>query len=271
MTNATHPTPYADVNTMLAELVSGVTSVLGDRIVGIYLDGSLASGDFDESSDIDFVVVTEDEVSEASFLKLQAMHAQLSAIDSPWAIQLEGSYLSRRAVRHHDPANAPYPNIERGQSERLKLVEHESSWVIHRHILWERGIVIQGPAPHTLIDPVSPDELRQAMAEVLRSWATHLLDEPAQMSSRGYQSYVVLSLCRILYTLEFGAVVSKRVAANWAQQTLDERWGLLIVRAWQGRQHPGESALPDDVSRTQDLIRFALERSQPYEQLTDEV
>jgi hypothetical protein len=32
-------------------------------------------------------------------------------------------------------------------------------WVIHRHMLREHGVVLAGPPPHTLIDPVQPDEL----------------------------------------------------------------------------------------------------------------
>ena len=42
-------------------------------------------------------------------------------------------------------------------------------------------------------------------------------------ASQGYQAYAILSMCRVLYTLEFGTVVSKPAAARWAQGTLDER------------------------------------------------
>ena len=51
----TYPTPYADVNSVLLELLTGVQNILGPHFVGMYLYGSLANGDFDQDSDVDFV------------------------------------------------------------------------------------------------------------------------------------------------------------------------------------------------------------------------
>ena len=263
---ANHPTPYSDVNELLSVLLSEVKEALGNHFIGMYLDGSLANGDFDQDSDIDFVVVTENDISGDLFLALRAMHERIAAIDSWWAIQLEGSYISRRAIRRHDPTHAMHPNIERGSSERLKMTRHDEDWVIHRHILRERGITLTGPAPRTLIDPVTPDELREAMLPVLNGWFALIPDNPAQIKSRGYQSYTVLSLCRILYTLRFGAVVSKPVAARWAQQTLDQRWAPLIERAWVGRQNAGLEAEENDIKETIGFINYILEQSRRTKQ-----
>jgi predicted nucleotidyltransferase len=53
------PTPYPDVNEVLLTLLDNVRAILGDYFTGMYLYGSLASGDFDpRRSDIDFLVVT---------------------------------------------------------------------------------------------------------------------------------------------------------------------------------------------------------------------
>ena len=252
------PTPYADVNAMLAKLVTEIKAILGEHIVGIYLDGSLANGDFDAASDIDFMVVTDEKISDAQFATLHAVHARLNAGESPWATQLEGSYLSRHAVRRHDAADALHPNIERGLGEQLKWAQHDAGWMVHRSILRERGIVIEGPAPHTLIDPVSPDDLRIAMREVLNGWGAQLLAEPHWLNGV-YQTYVVLTLCRILYTLDTGAVASKHVAVDWAKHALGPTWQPLIERAWLVRENSGASASPEDVSRTQDLIRLVMD------------
>jgi predicted nucleotidyltransferase len=48
----------AEVADLLAALIPGVEAALGDILVGIYLRGSLATGDFIETSDIDFLVAT---------------------------------------------------------------------------------------------------------------------------------------------------------------------------------------------------------------------
>jgi hypothetical protein len=263
--NPNDPTPYHEVNALLRVLSGSVRCVLGSHFVGMYLDGSLTSGDFDQDSDIDFVVVTDADIAGNLFAALQAMHDRLAATDSPWAIQLEGSYMSQHALRRYDPAHALHPNIERGEGERLKMALHDRAWAVHRCVLRERGITLTGPAPQTLIDPVSPEELQQAMLESLHGWATRLLDDPALMGTRGYQSYIVLTLCRILYTLEHGAVVSKPVAARWVQGTTGDRWTPLIERAWVGRHNPQWGAPPEDVDGTQDLIRYALGRGAEFE------
>jgi len=250
--------PYPEVAILLEELLESVQAILGDHFIGMYLEGSLASGDFDQDSDIDFVVVTDIDISGGLFSALQAMHDRIATIDSWCAIQLEGSYISRHALWRYDPAHALHPNIERGRGERLKMVEHDETWAVHRYVLRGQGITLAGPAPQTLIDPVAPADLRQAALKTLHGWAAQILDNPAQMKDCGNQSYIVLTLCRILYTLHHGTVVSKPVAARWAQETLGNRWATLIERAWTGRHNPGLEASPDDVSGTLEFIRFAI-------------
>jgi len=259
------PTPLPEVNVILQELLKKAHNVLGSHFIGMYLDGSLTSADFDEDSDIDFVVVTDEDISGNLFLTLQAAHEQIAALDSRWAIQLEGSYISRQGLRRYDPDHALHPNIERGSSERLKMAYHNESWATHRYVLRERGITIIGPAPQTLIDPISPNDLRRAMQPLLHNWLMPILNNPNAPYYRGGQSYTVLSLCRILYTLHYGDVVSKRVAAHWAQETLDETWVALIDRAWVGRHNPQLRAEADDVKGMLDFIRFTLERGQKFD------
>lgn len=258
------PMPDAAVNALLHDVLVSVRAILGAQFVGMYLDGSLTTGAFDAASDIDFVVVTEDEVSPALFAALHAMHDRFAALPTPWATELEGSYIGRRALRRYDPANARHPNIERGPGERLKWAEHHADWVIHRAVLRERGITLVGPPPHTLIDPISPTALRQAMRSILDSWIVHFLDDPAPLRGRGYQSYLVLTLCRVLYTLHHGAVASKPVAAQWAQHRLDPRWSPLIERAVAARLNSAGAAAEADVRETLLFMRYTLEEAQPW-------
>jgi hypothetical protein len=45
---------HPEVNSVLQKLLSGVRALLGDHFVGMYLDGSLAIGDFEPGkSDLD--------------------------------------------------------------------------------------------------------------------------------------------------------------------------------------------------------------------------
>ena len=256
-----HSTPYPDVNTLLHALLSEVQAILENHFVGLYLYGSLASGDFDpERSDIDFVVVTADALPDEIISALEAMHARVTAGGLKWAAKLEGAYVPQHALRRYDPGAAPCPCVNEG---RFYLARHESDWIIQRHILREHGVAVAGPALRPMIDPVQPDDLRRAVQAVLREWWSPMLqlagraDDPARLRSSEYQAYAVLTMCRALYTLQHGQVVSKPVAARWAQETLGERWAALIAWALAWRH----DAPSDKSNETLDFIRYTLERS----------
>ena len=86
----------------------------------------------------------------------------------------------------------------------------------------------------------------------------------AWMRRREAQAFVVLTLCRLLYALESGAVASKPGAARWAQQALDPRWDGLIERALTGQQESTE--IPDgDANATVALIKHTVDRFRQWE------
>ena len=257
------PTPYLDVNEILNVLVLNVKNILGDQFIGMYLYGSLANGNFDEHSDIDVLIATDGEISESTFSALQELHKQINKVDSPWATQIEASYIPQTALRRFDSTNKLHPHMDRGENEVLHMMSHESDWITQRHILRERGIVIEGPNLQSLIDPVSPDDLRRAVVSVLPVWTEPILTDPSLINKRGYQSYCVLTLCRMLYTLKHGEILSKAAAAKWALENLHPRWKRLIERALIGRQSPNLEADPEDINETLNMMRYVLEQTKP--------
>lgn len=254
-----HPTPYADVNIVLRDFLSGVQAILGSRFRGMYLSGSLALGDFAaHRSDIDFIVVTDGELSDDRFVALQGLHAGFDASGSPWATEVEVAYIPQDALRRYDPARARHPHIERG--ETLVMDHFHSDWILQRYILREHGVVVAGPDPRTLIDPVDAHDLRRAVAALGTSWLEPARHDPLALRHRGYQAYMVLTLCRMLYTLNFGAVVPKPVAARWAQKALGERWAALIEQALTWRKDRQEAPGGDEVDNALALLEYTLTR-----------
>ncbi len=257
--NPISPTQHPEVNELLDLLLRNVTEILKDQLAGMYLFGSLANGGFDKDSDIDVLIVTKAEITDEIFSTLHTMHENIATIDSPWAYQLEVSYIPEKPLRRYDPSCNKHPHLDRDKGEKLKLMQHDSDWIIQRFILRERGQTIVGPEPKLLIDPVSSDDLKWAVVDIMNHWINGFLDDPSILNSRGYQAYTVLTLCRILHTFRYGTVVTKPVAARWAKENLDEKWKSLIERAWIGRQKPGMGSYPDDLQRTLDFIRYTLE------------
>ncbi|MFZ6026188.1 MAG: aminoglycoside adenylyltransferase domain-containing protein [Chloroflexota bacterium] len=244
-------TPYPDVNATLLALHDEAQAILGERFVGLYLYGSLSSGDFNpQSSDIDFVAVTGDYLPNEAIAALEAMHTRLWASDLKWAAKLEGCYLPRQCLRRYNPDDGPFPAVNEG---KFYVARHGSDWVIQRHILRQHGVAVAGPDIRPWIDPVSPDDLRRAVSGILEAWWRPIVADPAFLQRRDYQAFTVLTMCRAMYALQCSEIVSKPVAARWAQMEFSQ-WSGLIDRAlaWPLAQQI------DEIDETLGFLRFAL-------------
>jgi hypothetical protein len=194
---------------------------------------------------------TECALPSALIPTLAALHTRIIDSGLSWATKLEGTYFPQQVLRRYAPSDALYPSVNEA---RFYMGGHGSDWVIQSHILREQGIVLAGPAPRSLIDPVAPDDLRRAMRELLRGWWAPMLHDSVRLRSNEYQAYAILTMCRALYTLETGAIASKPVAARWAQAALGERRSAPIERALAWR--PGMPL--DMLDETLDFIQYTL-------------
>lgn len=226
----------------------------------MYLYGSLALGAFDyDSSDIDFLVVTEREIREEQLAALVAFHDDIAANNpTKWATELEGSYIPKAALRRYNPDVKHHPHIDRDVGERLRVQPHDIDWVLQYYVLREHGITLDGPLPKTLIDPISPHDLRDAVRELMSFWWEPMGHDPAKLQHGGYRSYAVMTMCRMLYTAQHGTVTSKTEAIAWAQNHLPERWSQLVILAG---QHRNGSPLVA-TAEAQAFIRYTSEQLQ---------
>lgn len=258
------PTPFLDLNDLLADFAGGVQAVLDRNFAGTYLQGSFAVGDADEHSDVDFLVVTRSVPSAAEVAALQALHQGLYARAVPWAQHLEGSYAPAAALRTLAAAGEPWWYLDNGATT-LALDPHCNTAVV-RWSLREHGVVLAGPPPASLVDPVPADALRaevRVAAAELAAWAP----ESQQRFERGdgrpgmsrwKQPYVVLSFCRMLHTTASGVVTSKKVAGEWALGVVGPRWVPLVRRALDDRPDPwGRVPQPADADVIDETLAFA--------------
>ena len=244
------PTPYPDINQVLLTLLNNARTILDDYFTGMYLYGSLASGDFDLGrSDIDPLVVTSKELPDNLISDLKVMHRRLYESGSAWATKMTGAYIPLDALRKYNPTGPLCPLINR---DEFLVASPEIDWVIHRHILYTSGVVITGPPLQSIIDPVCPEELKDAVLTLLRNNWTSLVHHTDIFLGAGHQPFIVLTMCRALYTLKHGSVVSKRRSAEWATANLDKKWTELIEQAiaW----HYGD--IPGDIGQSQEFMRY---------------
>ena len=250
-------TPFADLNELLVKFVVRANEVLGDSFCGAYLQGSFAVGDADAHSDVDFIIVTNNDVSPEQQAELQALHQALYALPTPWAQHLEGSYIPREVLRRPDPLRRPLLYLDNGATE-FALDNHDNTAVV-RWSLREHGVVLAGPDPRELLDPITADELRAEMRWALGQWQAWF--RSIDSISRRALAVAVLSHARILHTLVIGEVSSKRVAGEWALDALDPEWAPLIRWALDDRPDPWtkvhEPADPALLRRTRQFIDYA--------------
>ena len=258
------PTPYPDLNAVLREWVESVRAILGDTFVAACLQGSFAVGDFDRHSDVDWVIAVEEELSGDQVLALQAMHERLYGHDCPWAQHLEGSYFPRDVLRDYSQRGRQLWYLDNG-ARSLVRSEHCNSVVV-RWTVREHGVALAGPDPATLVDPIPVEALRQEILETIHDWGRQILSNPEQYNNRFYQSFIVLSYCRMLHSLHTGGTGSKRAGAEWAKANLDPSWIGLIDRTWDGRPNPAVSVRQPadavDFRSTLEFIRYSMQLSQ---------
>jgi predicted nucleotidyltransferase len=249
------PTPYPDANALLEYALTHLRALLGDQFVGMYLFGSLALNAFTDGSDVDYVVVTESALPDTTIAQLAALHERIAALPMRYATEIEAAYIPRAAFRRYDYGDRHHPHIDRGVGERLTVRQFDEDWIVQRYVLYQHGITVAGPDVRTLLDPVTADALNSAVRIILDSWWCPMLDDPIKLLHLGYQAYAVLSMCRMAYTLEHGAVLSKPAAAQWMIGRLPE-YADVIRRAldWQIKT--------DDLVQTQAMIRLVCAQSQ---------
>ncbi|MDX1417482.1 MAG: DUF4111 domain-containing protein [Candidatus Promineifilaceae bacterium] len=256
-------TPYPELNQLLDELVCRIQAILSSDFIGAYLQGSFAVGDADQHSDVDLTFVTQGELTADQVNRLQAMHGRIYDLPTPWAQHLEGSYFPCRILRERPRPETRLWYLDNGSRELVRS-SHCNTRVV-RWVLHEKGLMLAGPPPQELLDPVPTKELQQEILATINDWGAEILADPERFNNRFYQGFILLSYCRMWHDLTAGTVNSKRVGAEWAQKRLDPSWARLIGRAWDTRPDPARSvrdtADTADYERTLEFVRFVMGKS----------
>ncbi len=242
------PTSYGDINWLLGSLLQEIQTILGEKLIGLYLYGSLVWGDFDhEISDIDLLAAISDELDSDQLAKLNSMHDSFALQNPQWDNRIEVQYFSLNGLKTFKTQRTKMAVISPG--EPFHEVEAGKDWLTNWYFVQEYGLTLFGPAPESLIEPISHDEFIQVVKGQALSWRTYIENT---RNSRAYQGYAVLTLCRALYTIQHRTQVSKKQAAVWAQKQLP-KWSPLIENAllwradWRNKNVDPEASYPEVV------------------------
>ena len=221
--------PDTEIKSLLGRLTDEIRRSLNGSLVGLYLYGSLVTGDFEkESSDVDLLAVVNSDIEGETFDRLDRMHERFVDNHPEWEDRIEVAYLSAPALWKFKTESNSMAVVSPGEPFHMKPAGRE--WLMNWYTVRETGLTLCGPPPHTLIPEISKVEFVEAAREHAKYWQEWVND----MRTPGSQAYAVLTMCRALYTSTHGEQVSKKRAAVWAKAHLPQ-WSALIERSWSRR------------------------------------
>jgi len=197
-------------------VASRLRGVLGEDLIGVYLHGSGALGDFTpERSDVDVLAVSSRALYAEEKRRI-AEDLKESALPCP-AVGLELHVVLSGALR--EPSVAPRFEL-RVTTDKSKGTERvidgqgqagDPDLLMHFAVIRERGRVLTGPRPSGIFPRIPRAWLVSAFIGELQ-WAE-------QHASPTYQ---VLNACRAWRYLEDGVLCSKLEGAVWAKDRVTD-------------------------------------------------
>lgn len=222
-------TPLKQVNDVLFALVKGITDILGDKIIGIYLFGSLTYEDFiPNRSDLDLLVITYGYLSDVQLEEIKKFHIKIEEDFKNWKERIECSYTPLKMFDNKFPVNLHRPYY--GAGIFYPAATYGNEWLINNYLIYKHGITLVGSDIKNLIKQIDIKDVQKAsIQDFYKEWVPKITDEKWLQNSH-YQSYLVLNLCRILHTVLNGEASSKTLSAEWVKKTFPE-WKNLIHAA----------------------------------------
>jgi hypothetical protein len=238
-----------------------VDAEVGGLVEGLYLEGSVALGDFrPHASDIDFVATTRVPPDAAALAGLERVHVRLRGLrPRPF---FEGIHVTWDDLAR-DPALATAgPSTHEGL---FRAVGGGDRNPVTWHTLARHGVACRGPAVADLDVWADLDVLAAWQDANLDEYWGRLLDCGAQLAStaglfgltRYAAAWTVTGVCRLHYTLAAGDVTSKDGAGRYALEVFPDRWHRVIGEARRIRRaEPGGSLYPTPLTRRRDVLAF---------------
>lgn len=264
-------TPFKDVNSILQFFTEGIVRVFKENLMGLYLTGSLSYGAFNyASSDIDLTVILRNPISMTELDAIRRFHLQVEEKFNKWARRLECSYMPVEMLSSILPPKKPRPWYWGGEGILYEEAPYGNEWIINNYLLYNHAISLVGPNFKELTSPIDIGEVQKAcIRDLFKEWEPKIANKDWLKNSH-YQSYFILNLCRILYTVMCKSAGSKKTAAAWVKSRYGEPWAGSINAAEQW--HYGvELNLQEKAVEFIYFVIDQVSKTELYKQLIDEI
>jgi len=216
----------ADLSDLIRDLKTQLPEILGRNLVGIYLYGSVTNTSFNpKRSDVDCLVVTQRDLTNAQFGKLKHW-LEGSVKTNLWTSRLQMLFVIKSKLLTMNARASLY------QFGVLKRTGWDGNPIVWLDYL-RSGKILLGPSPQTFL----PEITREIFLDALKRELNYLREEISENPESEwrdvpmYRAYAVVTVCRILYSLNKNDIASKPTAAKWALKNLPKRWHGIIGQA----------------------------------------
>ncbi len=161
----------SQVSSLLDDLTTQFREILGRNLVGIYLYGSLTQAAFDpERSDIDCIVVTQRDLSDAEFRKIRGWLSR-AAQSNRWTLRLQASFLIKDKVLTNNSRACLY------QFGKLTRYRSDGNPIVWMNVL-KSGKTLYGPNPRSFVAPITPRILFRALEREIGYLREEIVEKP---------------------------------------------------------------------------------------------
>ncbi|MCA9382643.1 DUF4111 domain-containing protein, partial [Candidatus Dojkabacteria bacterium] len=168
-----------------------------------------------------------------------------------WKDRIESQYVPLKLFENIETPITPRPYY--GEGKFYTEAAYGNEWLINNYYLYYQGITLYGKDFEELVNQVDIEAVKKACIKDLQEEWKPQIEDPTYLDNPHYQSYVILNICRILYTVFNNDLSSKTASSNWVKQQYP-KWSKMINSAQQW-SYGKEMNYKQD---TKEFIRFAL-------------
>lgn len=241
--------------TLSGDIMQSARRILGTKLHGFYVHGSLAFGDFDPlRSDIDILIVVNRAPTELENIGVINLMLEKTPLAPAKGLEMSVVRLENTLAPAYPPEfDLHFSNmhIESARADKTAYVRRmrgeDPDLAAHFAMTREAGVALWGPPANETFGEVS----RQAM---LKSILCDVMDAESEIERNPI--YITLNLCRALAYAREGRLLSKRAGGEWAKANLTGEYARFALNALNA--HISSSKMSIDARAARDFARRML-------------
>ncbi|MEG0775396.1 aminoglycoside adenylyltransferase domain-containing protein [Clostridium sp.] len=230
--------------TILNVISTKYKEILESNLVGIYVHGSIAFNCFNwNKSDIDFLVVVNEKLSESVKLRLLEVLESLRAESPPKGFEMS-VVLKEHCInfQYPTPYELHFSNqwLETYLTNPLLLCDDnyktDKDLAAHLTIIRHVGIALCGEPIKEVFGDVPKDNYIDSIKNDIENATVEILHNPM---------YIVLNLCRVAAYIKDNLILSKEQGGNWGLRNLPKEYRDIVNEALKSYMSSGKMTIKE--------------------------